>query len=68
MAVNIRPDMAFAVSQLARFLKNPGLLHHKETNKVINYLASTKDLALYFRGFNNLKVVSDALFADNTLD
>ena len=60
--------MAFAVSQLARFLINPGPLHHKVINKVINYLASIKDLALYFRGFHNLEVASNASFADNTLD
>ena len=68
MAVITRPDMAFTVSRLARFLINPGPLYHKVTNKVINYLASIKDLALYFGGFNNFKVVSDILFADNTLD
>ena len=60
--------MAFTVSRLARFLINLSPLHHKVTNKVINYLASIKDLALYFGGFNNLKVVNNALFADNTLD
>ena len=68
MAVITRPDVAFTVSKLARFLINPGLLHHKVADKVINYLASIKDLALYFRGFNNLKVVSNALFTDNILD
>ena len=60
--------MAFTVSRLARFLINPGPLHHKVANKVINYLASIKNLALHFGGFNNLEVVSDTLFADNTLD
>ena len=35
---------------------------------MINYLASIKNLALYFGSFNDLEVVSDALFADNTLD
>ena len=68
MAVTTRPDVAFAVSRLARFLINPGPLHHKVTDKVINYLMSIKDLALYFGGFNDLEVVSNALFADNTLD
>ena len=63
-----RPDMAFAVSRLAKFLINPGPLHYKVANKVINYLASIKNLTLYFGGFNNLEVVNDALFADNTLD
>ena len=60
--------MAFTVLRLARFLINPGPLHHKIADKVISYLASIKDLALYFGGFNNLKVVSNALFANNTLD
>ena len=68
MAVTTRPDVAFAVSRLARFLINLGPLYHKVANKVINYLISIKDLALYFGGFNNLKVVSNALFTDNTLN
>ena len=53
---------------MARFLINPGPLHYKAANKVINYLASIKDLVLYFRGFNDFEVVNNALFADNTLD
>ena len=68
MAVTTRPDVPFAVSRLARFLINPGPLHHKVVNKVINYLASIKDLTLYFGDFNDLEMVSDALFADNTLN
>ena len=68
MAVTTRPDIAFTVSQLARFLINLGPLYHKVTNKIINYLASIKDLALHFGGFNDLKIVSNALFANNTLD
>ena len=68
MAVTIRPDMAFAVLRLVRFLINPGPLHHNVANKVISYLVSIKDLALYFGGFNNLEVVNNALFANNTLE
>ena len=68
MVVTTRPDVAFTVSRLARFLINPGPLYHKITNKVISYLASIKDLTLYFGGFNNLEVVNNASFADNTLD
>ena len=60
--------MAFAVLRLARFLINPGPLHHKVTDKVISYLVSIKNLALHFGGFNNLEVVSNVLFVDNTLD
>ena len=68
MAVTTRLDMAFAVLRLARFLINPGPLYHKITNKVINYLINIKNLALYFGDFNNLEMVNNALFADNTLD
>ena len=68
MAVTTRPDIAFAISQLARFLINPGPLHHKAANKVINYLASIKNLTLHFGGFNDLEVASNVLFANNTLD
>ena len=60
--------MAFTVSRLVRFLINPGPLHHKVANKVINYLTSTKDLALHFGGSNNLEIINNASFANNTLD
>ena len=60
--------MAFTVLQLTRFLINPGPLHHKVTNKVMSYLINTKDLTLYFGGFNNLEVVNNDLFVNNTLD
>ena len=68
MVVTTRPDMAFTVLRLIRFLINPGLLYYKIANKVIGYLINIKNLALYFGDFNNLEVVNDTLFADNTLD
>uniref|UniRef100_A0A093UK82 Retrovirus-related Pol polyprotein from transposon TNT 1-94 n=1 Tax=Talaromyces marneffei PM1 TaxID=1077442 RepID=A0A093UK82_TALMA len=37
-AVSTRPDVAFAVSRLARFLSNPGPEHHKAADKVLCYL------------------------------
>ena len=60
--------MAFAVSRLARFLINPDPLYHKVADKVISYLASIKNLALYFGGFNDFEVVNNVLFANNTLN
>ena len=68
MAVTTRPDIAFTVSRLVRFLINPGPLYHKVANKVINYLTSIKDLTLHFGGFNNLEVANNASFVNNTLD
>ena len=68
MAVTTRPDVAFAVLRLARFLINPGPLYHKVANKMINYLIRIKNLVLYFGGLNNLEVISNTLFVNNTLD
>ena len=68
MAVTTKPDMAFAVARLIRFLINTGPLHHKTINKGINYLINIKDLTLHFGGFNNLEMVNNTLFTDNTLD
>ena len=68
MAVITKPDMAFTVLRFVRFLINPGSLHHKITDKMINYLINIKTLTLHFGNFDNLKVVSIALFANNTLN
>ena len=68
MAVITRPDVAFTVSRLARFLINPGPLYYKIIDKVIHYLISIKNLTSYFGGFNNLEMVNNVLFVNNTLD
>ncbi|KAF7565076.1 hypothetical protein PtrM4_045100 [Pyrenophora tritici-repentis] len=67
-AVNTRPDVAFPVSRLARFLTNPGPLHQEAADRVLLYLESTKLLSLSFGGDDQLVVASDASFADNTAD
>ena len=68
MAVIIRPDIALAIHQLARFLINLKLLYYKVVHKVIGYLTGIKDLVLYFSNANNLEIISNAFFTDNTLD
>lgn len=67
-AVSTRPDVAFATSRLARFLTNPSQEHQDAADRVLLYLHRTKHLALQFGGADDLKVASDASFADNTLD
>ena len=49
-AVNTRPNVAFAVSRLARFLSNPGRAHQEAIDGVLNYLASTEPPALWKKG------------------
>jgi hypothetical protein len=67
-AVIARPDVAFAVSRLARFTTNPGPLHHAAADRVLLYLKETSHLALQFGGEDDFRVASDASFADNTTD
>ncbi|RKK10738.1 hypothetical protein BFJ65_g14733 [Fusarium oxysporum f. sp. cepae] len=68
IAVNTRPDIAFAASRLARFLVNPGQEHQDAADRVIHYLSHTRHRALRFGGPGGLTVASDASFSDNTLD
>jgi hypothetical protein len=63
-----RPDIAFAMSRLARFLINPSPSHQDTADRVLCYLDRTKALALQFGGGNDLVVSSDASFADNSID
>lgn len=67
-AVITRPDIAFAVSRLARFNCNPSPRHHYAADRVLCYLRRTRALALKFGGGDDFEVASDASFADNTLD
>jgi len=67
-AVITRPDIAFAVSRLARFNMNPGPEHHQAADQVLNYLQGSTALALQLGGEDGFVVSSDASFADNSLD
>ena len=67
-AVITRPDIAFAVSRLARFTTNPRLKHHEAVDRVLLYLQNTRSLALQFGGEDDFRVASDASFADNSID
>jgi hypothetical protein len=41
-----RPDVAFAVSKLARFMQTPGQKHAKELKRVLRYLRCNQDRGL----------------------
>lgn len=49
-AVATRPDIAYAVSQLACYSENPGLQHWNQLRRVYAYLKGTRDLALTLGG------------------
>ncbi|KJK84936.1 hypothetical protein H633G_11239 [Metarhizium anisopliae BRIP 53284] len=75
-AISTRPDIAFAVSRLARHNLNPSEVHHRAADRVIQYIYPTRSFALRL-GNNDQENTepietfigsSDASFADNTED
>ena len=60
-----RPDIAFVVGVLGRYLSDPGLSHWKAAKKVMRYLQGTKDHMLTYRRADTLEIVgfSDADYA-----
>ena len=44
-----RPDLAFIVGILGRYLNNPGMDHWRAANRVFRYLQRTKDYVLTYR-------------------
>ncbi|XP_057994493.1 secreted RxLR effector protein 161-like [Hevea brasiliensis] len=60
-----RPDIAFAISVLGRYLSNPGWGHWKIAKKVMRYLQGTKNYMLTYKRSSNLEVIgySDSDFA-----
>jgi hypothetical protein len=74
-AVTTRPDIAFAVSRLARFIQNPGQDHQRAADRVIQFLYNTRSRAICYGGGDtgddgarSFVCASDASFADNTVD
>jgi hypothetical protein len=45
-----RPDIAFAVSQVAQYCQNPGPAHWKGVQRIFSYLHGTSDYGLCFNG------------------
>ena len=71
-AIATRPDIAFAVSRLARFNQQPGKQHHEAADRVFHYLFHTQSYCIRYGGtsrdLSSFICASDASFADNTLD
>ena len=49
LAVGMRPDIVFAVSTVAQFSNEPGMVHWEAVKHIYRYLAGMKGLALTFR-------------------
>ena len=52
-----RPDIAFVVGMLGRYLSNPGMNHWIAVKKVLRYLQRTKDFELTYRRSDHLELV-----------
>ncbi len=71
LAVATRPDIVFAVYQLASFTNNPGMQHWAAAKRVLRYLSGTKELGITYRKDPNYDPTnifhgySDANFASN---
>jgi hypothetical protein len=65
-----RPDIAFVVNKLCKFMANPGEVHWQALKHLLRYLQGTKSLGLTFDFRNTAAIVpgvhgySDASFAD----
>ena len=59
---NTRPDITYAVSQVARFTASPKLSHAVAVKSIICYLVHTKNKGLYFKpdGTYNTTIHCDA--------
>jgi hypothetical protein len=60
-----RPDLAFIVGVLGRYLSNPGIQHWTAVKRVMRYLKRTRDFVLTYRKSDNLEIIgySDSDFA-----
>ena len=58
-----RPDISYSVSELSRFVSNPGKDHLEQAKRVFRYLSKTSSLHLEF----SPSVVPNPLAADNQL-
>ena len=74
LSTNTRPDISFAVNQLARFLSAPGPSHVSAAHRVLRYLAGSRNIGISYIRTNDttkanvLTAYTDASFADDPED
>ncbi|CAM8959677.1 unnamed protein product [Rhodiola kirilowii] len=63
-----RPDLAFAVSVLSRFMSNPGNAHWTAMKYLLKYIAGTQNLGLVYKKYEtkiDIKGYVDSNYASN---
>lgn len=63
LAIKTRPDIAFAVNQVARFMSNPFIIHFKALDRIWGYLNYNTDYVLIF--YYNIPIVRIQGFSDS---
>ncbi|XP_062103000.1 secreted RxLR effector protein 161-like [Humulus lupulus] len=66
LMVCTRPDLAYSISVLSKYMENPGLEHCRVMKWVFRYLLGTTDIGLKFTKYSNSNLIdgySDADFA-----
>ena len=53
----LRPDIAFLVGMLGRYMSNPRASHWKATKRVMRYLKRTKDFMFTYRRSDSLEII-----------
>jgi hypothetical protein len=48
ISITCRPDISYAVSQVAKFCQNPGRAHWSAVKKILAYLSGTTELGILF--------------------
>lgn len=67
LTTNTRPDLAFSVGVLSRFVSNPSAVHWRAAKRVLRYLAGTLDRGVvYQRGGPGVEAYTDADYAGET--
>ncbi|XP_045027089.1 secreted RxLR effector protein 161-like [Daphnia magna] len=61
-----RPEIAYAVGQVAQHCQNPGRLHWKAVQRILSYLAGKRQHGLLYGPRNHLKAFSDADYAGDS--
>jgi hypothetical protein len=57
LAIGMRPDIAYAVQQLCKFLDCYGPVHWEAAKRVVRYLKGTRDTALVFGGDHPARLI-----------
>ena len=69
LAQGTRPNIAFAVSFLSRFIDNHGKAHFTAVKRVMRYVRRTKDYKLkYQRNNEEMMGFSDSYWAGDKID